>query len=420
MMPGFFIQQNQQLSGTSFATYRDFHQLLAARGPTATTPNGGEMRAEPFNGLPWPNAVQQQQPAWYPSSNDQATPAAMPMMPTQAIQFPHQQPSYLDPQLHSPTTVQGGGVPHPVSPDSIMYPNLAISSMHENGAHLMLNLPVPPMQENGAHLMPNLPIRPMQENGAHLMPQFAPVSSYHPVLINSNGQLPPGITMSTFTQSPGPSHEHIVESVQLMRAHQESLARPGHQPPEPVHHHPEYDPNVQGSADYDAFTNAAQGCQCDSDCNCLFCARHPLNPATTERVQQIQQIIAEDFEWPENPHENPYLNLPQNGSGVAHTNGNPVFPNPIEWSNAHTQDPPLQPIYGGGESVHNTGQSNGLIPQAMLNDDFYTTVAYPMVNLGGNCTNTTGTCQCFRSCPCPGCLSHQGCLNYQGHIELPN
>lgn len=380
MIPYTGYQPVQEFPGQHNAQYQSFYEPSMV----IRTANGQLVRVEPYRDLPLQDARPPQQPVSYPSSSDQATRAATPSTPAQGSQAPHQERSQSVAQAQPVTTVRNDGFPQNVGP--------------------------------GSNVHPSLQLRPGPLNAANLQPQFAPYLPFQPVMNGNRGQQT--LDMSRFVPAPNPNY-------QADPAHPMTLAQGSHFH-QPVHQYPEphdlFSTMVGAvpSTELNALPNS-HNCQCGPGCECVFCATHPLNAATRERVQDLSQIMATDNYWPPNQ-----LSRPQSGYGAAPTNatntdavlGQGYLPlnedyfhsAPIQWQNAPIQVPELQPTFDEGALVANGDHANEVHPRTMRSSQ-YITMEYPV---NSNCTDATGTCLCGSDCGCIGCVTHQG------HIELPN
>ena len=357
-----------------------FHQRPIAVQPPGTV-TGPEVIAGPPHGHPLQNAMQLQQPASGLDSGSQATPATTPTAPTQRGPVPHQEHSRSISQEISPVSFQGNGLSQQARADS--------------------------------NMSSNLELRPGPLDADNLRPQFLPYTPQQSIA-NGNGRQETG-SVSTLVQSPPPYTQYEGDPAQPMALQQQF----GHQYPQPHGPFPMVGAAVP-SAELNAFTNS-QDCQCGEGCDCVFCATHPYNAATRERVQDLTQIMAMDNYWAMNP-ASPLLS----GHGGAPTNGTniesvveqgypPLEENkfssaPFEWTDAPVQDPSHQATFDEEASADNGGQTNGPSPPTMRNSGYFT-MEY---RVKGNCTDATGTCLCGNDCMCSGCITHQG------HSGLPN
>ena len=365
-------------------------------GTLARTMDNQDVRGESSHGLAMQHAIQSQQPPSDLSSNDPAT-------PTESGQGSHQRQSHLLGQSHSLATMQGLGIPQQVTPDSSVYPDLAL--------------------------------QPVQPDAVPFQSQFSPLTSYPPVVNVSNGQEGHSISTATLTPPPDPDIQYGANPAQFMTGHQPGqLQQMGYHYPETHGTYPMYNPAVLPSTEYDALRDS-QNCSCGTGCNCAYCRVHPLNQATRARVQDLSELLARDNYQDEIPHVDPQVSQPQSGTEGVLTNGtltngtltngtnmeseighgylppvDEVFSSsPLGWIEEPTQSPALQPTFDEGESVDSDNLANEFLTHRMRDSDYYT-MAYPV---NGDCTDATGSCLCGSDCTCLGCLTHQG------HIGLP-
>lgn len=354
------VQPIQQFPGQTDAQSIAFYQHIMSLSVSTRTANGQSVGAEPSHSLPLRDGLRTQQPIAEPSPSDQSTPAATPTAPTRRGQVPHQEQSHSVGQAYSPTTVQGVSSPSPVRPDS-----------NVNSNHYSLS-------------------RPQDWDAAYHQPRTP--ASYSVIQPAMNGR-----------SMPDPAH----------------FERLGYPYPPPGDPYPIISAAVP-STEFNALTNS-NNCQCGPGCTCVYCATHPYNDATRERVHDLNQIMTMDNYWAVNP-----VSPPPSRYGVAPTNGTNIepvmgqgyppldegpFPSAAsEWTNAPIQGPELQPTFDEGASVDSGDYFNDFSPRTMRNSGYFT-MEYPVNN---NCTDATGMCQCGSDCRCSGCLTHQG------HNGLPN
>ena len=132
------------------------------------------------------------------------------------------------------------------------------------------------------------------------------------------------------------------------------------------------------------------GCQCGDSCNCVFCSKHPTNPATRDRIDEIYNIMDQDLLNEANSSISP--TSPHDAQMTPGAFGNdPGFPlNPFAFTPGHFAPE-------NGESADNHFQTNG----NMYQPDYYY-MAYPV----SGCQN--GYCRCGDNCACVGCQTHMG------------
>ncbi|KAL6715484.1 hypothetical protein ACLMJK_006445 [Lecanora helva] len=124
------------------------------------------------------------------------------------------------------------------------------------------------------------------------------------------------------------------------------------------------------------------GCQCGPSCNCVFCTKHPTNPATRNRIGEIYSIMDQQpgFDDPSSPSAPGYNNFTYAPSSFE---AQPSLPDQNHFTPHH---------YGVGETSFDD----------RVGEPDYFEMAYPVAG----CKN--GYCRCGESCSCVGCLTHEG------------
>lgn len=122
-------------------------------------------------------------------------------------------------------------------------------------------------------------------------------------------------------------------------------------------------------------------CQCGPNCNCLRCKSHPTNPATTQWMQEVSDILNEDIDNESVPTNRPQSSFSQPAPAAfefgqdweAQEQGvdpEPGLPMPIDWND-------------------------------------YSLFTFPISECSKNVN-----CRCGDDCRCEGCLTHSG------HVKL--
>lgn len=377
MNPYLNFQPNPQSPVQHSAQHLAFQHHTASLNASASTANGQDVRAEPPQFLPLQDPMQPQQLPSNADSSDWGMPAATPMTVTQGSQVIHQQPSHSDAPVHSPMTLQSSGLPQQVGPDD--------------------------------HLDPSLRPPPEHLDAANLQPLSSPFNPFQHVMSGNHGQELHNV--STTVQSPISNTQYRGDPATLAQSMR--FEQLGYQYPE--HDDPYGTTSAAGpSAELNDVTSSPN-CQCGPGCDCVFCASHPYNAATRERVQDLTQIMATDNCWSGNSASRPhsgYGGAPTNGTGMESMTeqgypplGNEPFPFPASgWTNSTVQGPALQPTFNQDAFVDNGDHSNELFPRTTRSTGYYL-MEY---NVNSNCTDATGTCLCGSDCKCSGCLTHQG------------
>ena len=127
------------------------------------------------------------------------------------------------------------------------------------------------------------------------------------------------------------------------------------------------------------------GCQCGASCNCVYCTKHPTNPATRDRIGELYNIM--DGHPPEN-----HADASQPTSSYDNLS-----------ATLHSFEPQLGFVHRSfmQDDQELEFQNQGMDPQSFFE------MAYPV----GGCAN--GYCRCGDNCACDGCLTHTGHLQTQ-------
>lgn len=371
------VQPTQSLPTSADAQYTAYLEHLRNNDISARTSRGigaQDLRAKPSPSVPMQHAMQAQQQPMDPSSR-------IPAPPTGAGQGYYHEQSNLFAQSHSPGTVQGGGSPQQFIPASNSFCNFNSHSVHLNGTpFLPLNPNFTPYQTD------------LNDKNEH---NFVAPSPNSLVQHGMDLSHPAAINQQTLSKQMGP----IYSPTQNPMYSCTTAAAP--------------------SSNFDAQM-APQNCLCGPNCNCLYCTSHPFNRATSERLQDLSEILARDNYWDENPLD-PNLSQPQNETGEALTNGTHMEPAMDSTDvDCFTSNPlghiiiPKQAFDEEG-SGNDSDQSNNLASPQMKDQD-YITLQYRLLC---KCTNTTGTCLCNNGCACLGCCTHRGHVDPPDMSEFP-
>ncbi|KKK15171.1 hypothetical protein AOCH_005731 [Aspergillus ochraceoroseus] len=151
-------------------------------------------------------------------------------------------------------------------------------------------------------------------------------------------------------------------------------------------------------------------CNCGPSCNCLGCPEHPYNTTTTQHVQQMGLLVAQDQQslGSENNccstqvHGN-HANEPElehHSYSQLHHHMNNRFENfPV---NTY-----YDPDFADGNHSHPSPPHEYIDPDDLMAPDQYYTYHF-QVGLPGACAGEVGSCQCGPNCSCIGCLTHSG------------
>lgn len=207
-------------------------------------------------------------------------------------------------------------------------------------------------------------------------------------------------------------------------------------------------------------------CQCGDGCQCFGCALHPRNKTTTDYILQMNEYMMESQQGQFIPHlaaiANGYGQIkPRNPMYLDQINtlGGPIYDqqrlqrNPPATNGHGHIGYPQQQVHGQWQSQHSrpyplatptqelekldmfndnaqqslttshpsTTQQNGAFGQTdyessagqtpeAINSPVLSPSAFfiQSLELPGNCTDVSGTCQCGDGCACVGCLTHGG------------
>ena len=294
-----------------------------------------------------------------------------PTTPTEAGQGYYQEQSNLLSQAHSLAPVQGGVSSRQFIPASNVFPNSNYQSV----------------QQDRTHFQPHIP-------------SFNP---YQPGLNGQNGHN----SVANLTPS---SDSLLHDGADLAHAgavnQQTHSQQIGHNYPATQNFYPNHTAAAVAS---DAWMTP-EDCLCGPKCNCLYCASHPYNRATSERVQTLTEILARDNYWDIFEREsNRSLQRAETRNAFTdmETAMNPMVdvlytPNPL--GNGITPKP--------NDSDH----SIEFAPPQM-EDRAYRFLEYP-VQMGF--TNATGTDVYRNESACHGSPTHQGHVRTHNLSELPH
>lgn len=344
--------------------YQTFAQHIEGLSISARTANGQDVGAGLSHGHPLQDTMRPQQPASDPSSSDQATLAAT-----------------------LTTLTQGSQVPQQVQSQSVAQPRLPTPSFSPDINPYSSNLQLPPAQL-----------------------QFPLYSPDQPAMNDIHGQHTPDI--STFTNPPNTSYG-LDPPHPLTMAQSSPFGPLGYQYPGPDDSFPIISAG-EPSAEANALTDS-QNCLCGPGCDCAYCATHPYNDATRERVQDLNRILADDGYSSRHLFVQPqpeYVAASTNGTSTEPVMAQELLPPDEEsfrpalsdWMSSQLQSSASEPPIDGNTSVDNGDHSNGFSPERMRNSGYFT-VEYPV---NSSLTDATGTCLCGSDSRCLGCLTHQG------------
>ena len=178
--------------------------------------------------------------------------------------------------------------------------------------------------------------------------------------------------------------------------------------------HPPYGPieSVIPSAGSNAPFNPAHFCNCGDSCSCLACPVHPYNATTRSHVQDLGQIIVNDY--------NRTLALRQSRESIMQrpmsTSTSNDMSDPVCSLRENLPSPETQELY---DSLSPTTQhfdysqlfdgNNTTVTLNSFESNDYYTMEFPLSqdDVQGRCTELSGACQCLpNECTCIGCLTH--------------
>lgn len=179
---------------------------------------------------------------------------------------------------------------------------------------------------------------------------------------------------------------------------------------------PQYAPSgLIGSAAPSAEGDNALGimhdCSCGPDCQCMFCAVHPYNAPTRDRVQSLADLLPIDdaSHSSRSRPQSSYGSIshsPEDAEAEAGTydpriHGNSPVSSIMQSTPLTQQDPSsnnfqVMPFGNLDQAQHTTAPSSG-----------YLTMAYSYGS-GPQESCTSGNCRCGDNCVCVGCLTHTG------------
>ncbi|KAL8736111.1 MAG: hypothetical protein Q9181_002552 [Wetmoreana brouardii] len=175
---------------------------------------------------------------------------------------------------------------------------------------------------------------------------------------------------------------------------------------------PQYAPyGITGSAapsaeHYDT-SSFLHTCSCGDNCQCVACAAHPYNTATTDRVQGLDDIMSSQR------GSQGSSSRPQSSYGQILGEVTDVDPRNLG-SAAEGLDLNQLGMGGYQTAASNSYQHDGLPATTMAAPFFapshqYLTMEYRFPVADANiCTNITGACRCGEGCTCLGCRTHSG------------
>ena len=251
----------------------------------------------------------------------------------------------------------------------------------------------------------------VQLNGIPFQPHGPIYTQYQTDLNDQNGHS----SIAALTPSPNSLVQHGTDLTYPAAINQQTHSKqmgPMYSPtPNPM-----YTPAAAPSVNFDPRM-APQHCLCGPNCSCLYCTSHPFNRATSQRVQDLTEILASDNCWDEYPSD-PNLSQPQYETGDALTNGThmepAMDPTDLDPFTSRALGHIIIPKQTFDDEDDNDQSTNFASPQ-MKNQD-YVTLQY---RFKCKCTNTTGTCLCLSGCACPGCCTHRGHVETLDLSELP-
>lgn len=175
---------------------------------------------------------------------------------------------------------------------------------------------------------------------------------------------------------------------------------------------PHYAPlGVVGSAApsaENAILSLTHNCTCGPSCQCVFCAAHPYNATTRDRVQTLAHLLPDDTDYTsKSPIQSPYRSSFQTSaeSSPIVSATNRMHINEILHPSDLSQSTPFSSPDFDGEIYQQLPTGT----QPPISSSAYLTMEYEYGPIGlGRCTDPTGTCRCGDDCSCIGCLTHSG------------
>ena len=166
------------------------------------------------------------------------------------------------------------------------------------------------------------------------------------------------------------------------------------------------------SAEPTTSFNPAHFCSCGDSCSCLACPVHPYNITTRNHVQDLGQIIVDDYN--RFSVQRQLQNSIQQHSRTTSTSNN--VSDPVFSVGGNLPSPETQEFY---DSLSPTtqhfdhtqvcdGHIPNVVPHPFESTDYYT-MEFPLPEDGiqGGCTEFSGACHCLpNECTCVGCLTH--------------
>ncbi|KAL8698763.1 MAG: hypothetical protein Q9201_006394 [Fulgogasparrea decipioides] len=161
------------------------------------------------------------------------------------------------------------------------------------------------------------------------------------------------------------------------------------------------------SAEHFDTSSFLHTCSCGDNCQCIGCAAHPYNTATTNRVQGLADIMSSQHSIQGSSSR------PQSSYGQILGEVTGVDPGNLG-SAAEGLDLDQLGMGGYQAAASNSYQHDGLPATTMAAPFFapshqYLTMEYRFPVADANiCNNITGACRCGEGCTCLGCRSHSG------------
>ena len=135
------------------------------------------------------------------------------------------------------------------------------------------------------------------------------------------------------------------------------------------------------------------GCQCGPSCNCVYCSKHPTNPATRDRVEELYNILEQD-------------RLNDSNASISPTSPFDAQMTPIAFGNQPGFPPDILPFNPEPFASENEESANAqFLTDGNMDQPAYWEMTYKV----GGCQN--GSCRCGDDCACVGCQTHMGHLS---------
>ena len=153
-------------------------------------------------------------------------------------------------------------------------------------------------------------------------------------------------------------------------------------------------------------------CQCGPGCQCLYCADHPYNATTRERVEILVNLLPPD-DADHSTQSRPQSSYGSNISPTSDISGSTPGVNDLQFHENPLMSSMIQPMAlaqpGPGSSYFQAAPFENLDQaqnSAVLSSEYFTMAYNYAVGPFEECKS--GKCRCGDDCPCVGCLTHTG------------